>query len=130
MPSIVHSCYQPKSCKGSQKGGNLTEQTTEALVEPAVIIFILYQFLSSCCISLCLFLLEKGSGGVSQSCREDNTNPLVERAGCMYLCLCLSLSYQDTQVQECGDLTEVTTLTEWAAFAFAFVFAFVFLFQN
>ena len=77
-----------------------------------------------------LFLLEKGSGGVSQSCREDNTNPLVERAGFICLCLYLSLSYQDTQVQECGDLTEVTTLTEWAAFAFAFVFAFVFLFQN
>ena len=65
-----------------------------------------------------------------QSSREDNTTPLVERAGFICLCLYLSLSYQDTQVQECGDSTEVTTLTEWAAFTFAFVFAFVFLFQN
>ena len=80
MPSIFDSRYQPKPCKRSQKGGNLTEQTTEALVEPAVIIFVLHQFLSLCCTSLCPFLLEKGSGGVPQSSRED-TNPLVERAG-------------------------------------------------
>ena len=83
MPSIFDSRYQPRPCKGSQRGGKITEQTT--YVEPAVIIFVLHQFLSLCCISLCLFLLVKGGGGVLQISREDNTNPLVERAGFIYL---------------------------------------------
>ena len=39
-----------------------------------------------------------------KSNREDNTNLLVERTGFMYLCLYLSLSYQDRKLQECGDL--------------------------